>query len=133
MSTPTEFLTDWTNAEVNGDEAAVTKALTDDFTCIGPLGFSLSKEDWMKRHSADSKLKYTALELSELSTRTYGDVAIVIGRQEQQATFNGQPIPSTLRASFVLVAQGEDWQLANIQFSFVAGTPGAPPVPGRPA
>ena len=132
MTTPTAFLDTWTTAEINADETALDKALTDDFTAIGPLGFTLSKQDWIDRHGPGN-LRYESFELTDLTTRTYGEVAVVIGLQHQDATFNGHPLPTTMRASLVLVEHGNDWRLANIQLSFVAGTPGAPPIPGRPA
>jgi ketosteroid isomerase-like protein len=125
-----DFLTAWNKAELAADTAKIAEALADDFTCIGPLGFTLSKQDWINRHG---NLHYDELTLELTSTRTYGDTVIAIGTQNQRATFNGNPIPSTTRASIVVTKGGDDWKIANIHFSFVAGTPGAPPIPGRPA
>ena len=34
--------------------------------------------------------------------------------------------------TLVLTAAGRGWQLAAIHLSFIAGTPGAPPIPGAP-
>ncbi|HEV3357167.1 MAG TPA: nuclear transport factor 2 family protein [Pseudonocardiaceae bacterium] len=125
-----DFLTAWNKAELAADTATIADALTDDFTCIGPLGFTLSKQDWINRHG---NLHYDELTLEVISTRTYGDTVVVIGTQNQRATFNGNPIPGTTRASIVVTKGGNDWKIANIHFSFVAGTEGAPPIPGRPA
>jgi hypothetical protein len=41
-------------------------------------------------------------------------------------------VPQSLRNTFVLVADGDAWRLASLHMSFIAGTPGAPPVPGGP-
>ena len=123
-----EFLTAWNEAELAADTAKITEALAEDFTCIGPLGFTLSKQDWINRHGA---LHYDKLALEDISTRHYGDTVIAIATQTQQATFNGNPIPSTTRASIVVTKGGNDWKIANIHFSFVAGTEGAPPIPGQ--
>jgi hypothetical protein len=39
---------------------------------------------------------------------------------------------NTTHASLVRVEQGNEWQPANVQLSFMAGTLGAPPIPVRP-
>ncbi len=123
-----DFLDAWTKAELAADQAKIGDLLTDDFTCIGPLGFTLSKQDWLNRHGA---LHYDQLDLADISTRQYGDTTVAIATQTQRATFNGAPIPPTTRASIVLIRDGDDWKIANIHFSFVAGTEGAPPIPTR--
>lgn len=127
--TVTEFLDAWNKAELAADLDKITTLLTDDFTAIGPLGFTLSKQDWLNRHGP---LHYEQLDLKDISTRQYGDTVVAIGTQTQQATFNGGPAPTTTRASIVLIKAGNDWKIANIHFSFVAGTEGAPPIPGKP-
>jgi hypothetical protein len=35
-----------------------------------------------------------------------------------------------VRATLTLVAESGSWRLAGIHMSFIAGTPGAPPLPG---
>lgn len=123
-----DFLNAWTKAELAADQAKIADLLTDDFTCIGPLGFTLSKQDWINRHGS---LRYEHLDLKDISTKQYGDTVVAIATQTQRATFNGGPIPTTTRASIVVVNTAGEWKIANIHFSFVAGTEGAPPIPGR--
>ena len=45
------FLADLANAETKADTELLTAILTDDFTAVGPLGFTLSKKDWLDRHT----------------------------------------------------------------------------------
>jgi ketosteroid isomerase-like protein len=125
------FLTRWTAAEGRGDTAALDGYLTDDFVGVGPLGFMLSKQDWLSRH-ATGDLTYEAFRLEEVQVRAYGAVAVVTARQTGQGAYRGQPVPSDLRATAVLVEQAGSWRLAGLHLSFIAGTPGAPPLPGRP-
>lgn len=127
----TEFLSGWTAAEVNGDTTALHDSLTDDFTAVGPLGFTLSKRDWLARHAAGA-LKYEAFELDELQLRRYGEVAVATALQHGQGSYQGNAVPSTLRVTLVLVLQSPSWRLASAHMSFVAGTPGAPRMPARP-
>jgi ketosteroid isomerase-like protein len=127
----TAFLSGWTAAEVSGDTTALHDSLADDFTAVGPLGFTLSKQDWLARH-ATGALKYETFELDKLQLRRYGDVAVATALQHGQGTYQGNTVPSTLRVTLVVVRQSPSWRLATAHMSFVAGTPGAPPIPGRP-
>jgi ketosteroid isomerase-like protein len=131
----TDFLAAWCDAERARDVAFIDAALTDDFTGVGPLGFALPKPAWLARHQGDD-LRYETFALSEVASRSYGPVTVVTARQDAKGTFAGNPVPETLRNTFVLVANddaGAGWRIAHLHMSFVAGTPGAPPIPGAPA
>ncbi|MQA85635.1 MAG: DUF4440 domain-containing protein [Streptosporangiales bacterium] len=111
------FLSEWAAAELNEDTAFLEGCLM------------LSKQDWLARYAGG--LKYEAFELEDVRVRRYGDAAVVVALLQQKGTHQGNPIPTSTRASLVLVNGPGTWRLAGIQFSFVAGTPGAPPIPGR--
>jgi len=119
------FLSEWSNAERNGDGTALD-ALLDDFLGVGPLGFVLSKSIWVQRFDQFG-LAYETFDLDELQTRVHGDAALVTARQTARGTAGGQPVPE---AVLTLVVEGGSWRLAGIHMSFIAGTPGAPPLPG---
>ena len=123
------FLSEWSNAERNGDGTALDALLTDDFLGVGPLGFVLPKSIWVQRFDQFG-LAYETFELDELQTRVHGDAALVTARQTSRGTAGGQPVPEAVRATLTLVVEGGSWQLAGIHMSFIAGTPGAPPLPG---
>src|SRR2546430_13434966 len=125
------FLADWTAAEQSGDADTLERLLTEDFVGVGPLGFTLSKKDWLERYA--NGLRYETFGLEEVQVRQYGDAAVVVARQAGRGTWQGNPVPEAVRASLVLVLQPDGWRLAGSHMSFIAGTPGAPPVPGRPA
>ncbi len=128
----TAFLDAWCAAELAGDVAALDRYLADDFLAIGPLGFTLTRQDWLDRH-ASGVLTYEAFGLVETSTRRYGDVTVVVARQEGDGAYRGHPAPMTTRVTLLLVPGDHGYRLAGIQHSFIAGTPGAPPIPGPPA
>ena len=134
MSTESDiegFLAEWTAAERSGDAAAVDKLLADDFTGVGPLGFTLSKQDWLARYAAGD-LKYRTFELGDIAVRRYGNAAVVIAQQSAAGAYRGHEVPGDLRVTLVVADASGSPRLAGAHMSFIAGTPGAPPIPGRP-
>ena len=123
-------LSDWTRSEVRGDTTALEALLAEDFAAVGPLGFTLSKQDWLDRHRTGS-LSYDTFELQDLQLRVYGEAAVVTARQTVYGAYQGHPVPAALRITLVVVPLDNRWQLAAAHMSFIAGTPGAPPIPGR--
>jgi ketosteroid isomerase-like protein len=130
-NTVADLLAAWADAETRGDGAALATMLTDDFGAVGPLGFTLSKADWLARHESGG-LKYRDFHLADVNVREYGDAAIVIATEQADGTFQGHPVPTTLRATLVVTRTDDaGWLITATHMSFVAGTPGAPPIPGR--
>ncbi|HYR62618.1 MAG TPA: nuclear transport factor 2 family protein [Actinomycetota bacterium] len=132
MDDITTFLKEWTDAERAGDTAVLESALTDDFVGVGPLGFTLPKAAWLARHRAGD-LRYDTFALDEIDARPHGDAALVTARHLARGNYQGHPIPEATRATLALVHETGTWQLAGVHLSFIAGTPGAPPLPGRPS
>jgi len=124
-----EFLTAWAAAEQAGDAATLETQLADDFTAVGPLGFILTKQAWLSRYR-QGDLTYQAFSLSEVNPRTVGGAAIVTARDNTRGSYQGHPIPEAVRATLVLVSDTGSGKIAAIHMSFIAGTPGAPPIPG---
>jgi hypothetical protein len=122
----------WTDAELRGDADALDRLLAPDFTGVGPLGFVLSRTDWLERHRSHA-LAYARFEYDEVTVQSHSGCAVVVARQNSDGTWQGHAVPGTLRASLVLVPAESGWQVAFTQTSFMAGTPGAPPLPGRAA
>lgn len=126
----TGFLDEWRQAELAGDAAAIGERLADDFLGVGPLGFMLPRDAWLQRF--DRGLHYDEFELTETQVRRYGDTAVVVGTQTQTGGFGGNPLPfPVVRVTLLLDGTSGSWKLAGAHMSFIAGTPGAPPVPGR--
>ena len=112
----------WATAELHGDTAFLESTLADDFVGIGPLGFMLTKQEWLARHqSAD--LKYASFSLDEVKVRVYNDAAILTGRQVQNAAYRGNPIQGQFRITLVFVQQQGQWRLASLQLSTIGQPP----------
>lgn len=121
------FFAEWPRAEQAGDTARLDRLLTDDFVGTGPLGFTLPRQAWLARFGQG--LRYDEFSVEDLQPREHGDTAVVLGRHRQTGSFGGAPIPQVLQATHVLTRDGAGWRLAAVHMSFVAGTPGAPPLP----
>jgi uncharacterized protein (TIGR02246 family) len=124
----TAVLDRWAAAEAAGDAEALADCLSEDFVGIGPLGFILPKQAWLQRHGSHG-LEYEKFELQETQVREYGKAAVVTTLVESPGAYHGSPIPQTTRSTLVLVKQDGQWRITTDHISFVAGTPGAPPMP----
>jgi ketosteroid isomerase-like protein len=130
MQATGEFLSEWAAAEAAGDTRALETLLADGFIAVGPLGFILPKQAWLARHGSGD-LTYQDFSLEEVQGRPVGpDTAVVIARNNTRGSYRGHPIPEATRATLVLASSADRWQLAAIHMSFIAGTAGAPPIPG---
>lgn len=118
----TKLVRDWNAAELRGDVATIDRFLADDFIGVGPLGFMLTKEQWLDRHRSGD-LKYDKLDLSELQVRTFDRAAIVLCRIDQANSYRGNPITAQLRTTLVFVQQDGAWRLAGLQFSPIGQPP----------
>ncbi|HWE61333.1 MAG TPA: nuclear transport factor 2 family protein [Chloroflexota bacterium] len=105
----------WVAAELRGDIAFLEKILADTFVGVGPLGFLLTKQEWLARLQSGD-LKYDALTLDEVKVRRYDEAAILIGRQTQEAAYRGNPVKAQLRTTLVFVHQEGQWHLAGLHF-----------------
>ena len=123
------FLGEWSAAEQAGDTERLEALLTDDFAGVGPLGFILPRQAWLARHR-QGDLIYDSFGLAEIHVRVHGQAAVVTARNNTLGSYQGHPIPEATRATLVLVSDAGHWHLAAIHMSFIAGTRGAPPIPG---
>jgi ketosteroid isomerase-like protein len=104
----------WATAELQSDTAFLERLLADDFVGIGPLGFLLTKQEWLA-WLGSGDLKHDALTLDELKVRVYyHEAALVICRLVQNATYRGTPIMAQLRTTLVFVQHRGQWQLAGL-------------------
>src|SRR6266699_1782738 len=116
-------LTDaWAAAELSGDAAFLESTLSDDFIGIGPLGFMLTKQEWLARHQSGD-LKYEAFNMDEIKVRVYNDAAVLTGRQVQNGAYRGNSIQAQFRTTLVFVKQQGQWRLASLHLSTIGQPP----------
>ncbi len=112
----------WAAAELRGDTAFLEDRLSDDFSGIGPLGFMLTKQEWIARHQSGD-LQYQSFSLDEVKVRVYSDAAILTGRQVQEAAYRDNPIAGQFRVTLVFIQQQGPWRLASLQLSAIGQPP----------
>ncbi|QYJ15569.1 hypothetical protein Rxycam_01393 [Rubrobacter xylanophilus DSM 9941] len=115
------FVEEWAAAEQRGDAAFLRDTLTDDFVGVGPLGFVLTKEQWLGRFAGG--LTYDSFAVEEVDVRLYGEVAVLTARQKQAGSFQGNDVTGEFRATLVLVDRDGRWLLAGWHASPIAGVP----------
>lgn len=121
-----EFGQEWATAQTSNNVAVIEPMLAGDFVLVGPLGFILTKEQWIERY-ANGDFKNTALTWDEVTVRRYGDTAVAVGRQNQSATFQGNDASGTFRVTHIYVRQNGRWLVAGMHYSPIAPPPGRPP------
>ena len=113
----------WATAELRGDTTFLESTLADDFIGIGPLGFMLTKQEWLARHQSGD-LKYESFSLDEAKVRVYNnDAAVLTGRQVQNGAYRGNRVQAQLRTTLVFVQLQGQWRLAHLQLSTIGQPP----------
>jgi ketosteroid isomerase-like protein len=115
------FIREWADAERREDVAFLRESLTDDFVGIGPLGFMLTKDQWLGRY--EGGLSYDSFALDEVAVRFYGGAAVATCRQSQAGEFRGNDASGEFRATLIFAEQERRWLLAGIHLSPIAGAP----------
>jgi hypothetical protein len=67
------FIREWADAEQREDVAFLREALTNDFIGIGPLGFMLTRDQWLGRY--EGGLSYDSFALDEVAAQTWPTMA----------------------------------------------------------
>src|SRR3989442_15919956 len=76
---------EWRKAELRGDVAALDRLLAADFIGIGPRGFVLNKEAWLRPH-ASGDFRDQNMGQRDPILRTYTDSAILLCTEGSQPT-----------------------------------------------
>ncbi|HMJ16100.1 MAG TPA: nuclear transport factor 2 family protein [Polyangiaceae bacterium] len=106
----------WAEAEQRGDVAVLDAMTTPDFELVGPLGFVLNKEQWLERYRSGA-LRTESLAWNDVSVRDYGQLALAVGVQNQQAAYNGRSASGSFRVTQMFARLETGWKLAGIHLS----------------
>jgi uncharacterized protein (TIGR02246 family) len=112
----------WAEAELRADVATLDSLLDEEFVAVGPRGFVLTKDQWLERYRTGD-LENTSFELKDPSVRQFGDTAVVVGSQIQQATHKGRDTSGRFTVTLVAVRRDDRWLIVALQMSPVGPAP----------
>jgi uncharacterized protein (TIGR02246 family) len=116
-----ELVQRWADAERREDSSAIADLLADDFVGVGPLGFLVTRDQWLDRFRGG--LHHTAFDVTDPQVREYGDAAVVVATQAQQTTWQGRDSSGRFRISLIAVRAGDRWLVAGVHLSPIAAPP----------
>jgi uncharacterized protein (TIGR02246 family) len=126
------LLRQFTEAQKNYDAGALERILAPDYVEVSPAGEVDPRAKVIGFYSPEERKKRTtelvSYELDEISTRLYGETAVVIARLPfTMKTPDGQTASRALRCTFVCRKVRGKWLLASAQYTGVR--PAGPPKP----
>ena len=107
-----------TQASLKGDAATFDKLLADDYIVIGITG-SLTKADVVQSFKS-GKLKYDAINVSDMKVRVYGDTALVNATLNIKGHLGATDISGQFRTVRVWVKRKGQWQSVSHQYTRIA-------------
>jgi ketosteroid isomerase-like protein len=109
----------WAEAERHADTNILDEIAADDFRLVGPFGFVLDKTQWLDRYLSGD-LVTSSLVWEDVEVREFGETAITIGRQTQQATYQGRLADGQFRVTQVFIRDQGRYRLASVHLSQAA-------------
>jgi ketosteroid isomerase-like protein len=107
----------WAAAEQTNDAALLDGLLAPDFAGVGPLGFVLTREQWLARFA--NGLENRSFALEDPQVRGFGDAAVVIGVLAQETSWQGNDNSGRFRVTLVAVRPADTWRLAHVHIGML--------------
>jgi len=106
-------------AALKGDVATYDKLLADDYISIGILGGTSSKAELLENFKS-GKLKFEAIDVSDMKVRVYGDAALAISTANVKGHLGATDISGQYRSVRVWVKRKGQWQSVSFQATRIA-------------
>lgn len=114
----------WAAAEQQNDAGLLDELLAGDFTGVGPLGFVLTREQWLVRFR--NGLVNRAFAVEDPQVRGYGSATVVVGVLAQETSWQGGDNSGRFRVSLVAVRPADRWLVAHVHIGPLQ-IPASPP------
>ena len=119
----TELVQRFTAAQTAMDVPQLAALTADNYVEISPLGDVDPRDKMLGFYKKDDKRPpLPAVALDEVTTRQFGDTAVVTAKLSFTRTVGGQARSVSMRAGYVAVKTGGSWKLVSSQY-----TPMRPP------
>ena len=69
-------------------------------------------------------MKHQSFDWSDVRVRGYGEIAVAIGTQTQQSTFQGKDASGQFRVTQIARRRGDDWRFVGMHLCRVTAPPG---------
>jgi len=122
-----DLVQQWAAAEQQNDAGQLDGLLAGDFVGVGPLGFVLTREQWLARFANGLVNRSFAIEGPQV--RGYGAAAVVVGVLAQEMSWQGGDTSGRLRVTLVAVRSGDRWLVASVHLGPLQ-IPAGPPKSG---
>jgi ketosteroid isomerase-like protein len=113
----------WAAAEQHNDAGQLDGLLADDFVGVGPLGFVLTREQWLERFA--NGLQNRAFAVEDPQVHDHGSAAVVVGVDAQETSFRGGDNSGRFRLSLVAVRPADRWLVAGVHIGPLQAAPPA--------
>jgi hypothetical protein len=113
----------WAAAEARNDAGPLGDLLAGDFVGVGPLGFVLTREQWLARFG--NGLVNAAFAVEDPAVRDYGAAAVLVGVLAQQTSYAGRDNSGRFRITVVTARDGDRPVIANVHIGPLSAQPGA--------
>ena len=111
----------WAAAEERNDPERLDRLLADDFVGVGPLGFVLTREQWLERFG--NGLENRAFKVEDPQVHDHGSAAVVVGVDAQETSFRGGDNSGRFRLTLVAVRPADRWQVASVHIGPLQAAP----------
>jgi hypothetical protein len=112
-----DLIARWTRTERTNDPEALSPLLAEGFVGVGPLGFVLSRDQWLHRFAGG--LHNRDLAVSDPELHHHGTAAVVVGVLAQDASYQGKDSSGRFRVTLTVVTGGKDWRLASVHLGLL--------------
>jgi ketosteroid isomerase-like protein len=111
----------WAAAEQQNDAGLLDGLLADGFVGVGPLGFVLTREQWLQRFG--NGLENRSFKVEDPQVHDHGSAAVVVGVDNQETSFRGGDNSGRFRLTLTAVRPADRWQVASVHIGPLQGPP----------
>ncbi len=109
-------------ASLKGDAATYDKLLADDYISTNIFGATSTKAQVLENMKS-GKVKFEAIDFSDMKVKVYGDTALVISTANVKGHFGDTEISGQWRIVRVWVKRKGQWQTVSFQATRIAPQP----------